>query len=61
MTTVSLLFLNRQINEMLQLRSSVLDVTWSAGLFPGRWRERGSACSCAPTGAVLGGRWEIRL
>lgn len=61
MTTVSLLFLNRQINKIFQLCISVLDAIWSTGLFPGHWRERGSACSCAPTGALLGRRWEMRF
>lgn len=41
MTTVSLLFLNRQINTIFQLCISVLDVIWSIGSFPGHWRRGG--------------------
>lgn len=48
MTTVSLLFLNRQINTIFQLCISVLDVIWSTGSFPGHWRRGGWRAPALP-------------
>lgn len=48
MMTVSLLFLNRQINAIFQLCISVLDVIWSMGSFQGTGGRGGERAPALP-------------
>lgn len=61
MTTVSLLFLNRRINERFQLCIAVPDVIRSIGWFPGRWRERAEHAPALPQALPWAGKRAFKV